>query len=90
MGAVGDKQGEAVNHEANEQPVKSKPKPKRKCTPGVLFELSQACCKTACVVASTRVFVTMYDNVNLMIKIAEQILGRLSEHLLYNLNFENQ
>lgn len=54
-------------------------KPKRKRTPGVLVQLSTTCRETAREVASSRVFATTYDNINLMFRVAEQILGRQSK-----------
>jgi len=55
---------------------------KKKClkrSPGTLYELSQACRKMAWRVASMGLFVSVYDNINLMFRVAEQILGRTSE-----------
>ena len=59
--------------------MRLKKKKRTKHTPGTLYELSRACRKTAQGVASTGLFVTVYDNINLMFRVAEQILGRKSE-----------
>lgn len=47
-------------------------------TPGILHQLSQACRKSARDVAATSLFVTVYDNINMMIRVAEQVLGSKS------------
>ncbi|KAJ6624223.1 hypothetical protein B0H10DRAFT_2162254 [Mycena sp. CBHHK59/15] len=54
----------------------SKAKKKRMRTPGTLFLLSQACRATARAIAATGLFLIVYDNINMMVRIAEQILGR--------------
>lgn len=51
----------------------------KKRSPGLLYELSQACRKTGQQVASTGMFGTVYDNINMMIRVFEQILGRKSK-----------
>ncbi|KAF8968229.1 hypothetical protein BDZ97DRAFT_1916079 [Flammula alnicola] len=48
---------------------------RKKQTPGTLYLLSQACRRTAQTVAKSHLFMTVYDNVNMMIRIAEQIIG---------------
>lgn len=48
---------------------------------GTLAQLSDACRQTARDVAQSGLFVTVYDNINMMFRVAEQILGRKSEHL---------
>ncbi|KAF8173450.1 hypothetical protein BJ912DRAFT_1024853 [Pholiota molesta] len=45
-------------------------------TAGTLQLLSQACCDTAGKIASSHLFITVYDNINMMIRVAEQVLGR--------------
>jgi hypothetical protein len=47
-------------------------------TAGTLQLLSQACCDTAGKIASSHLFITVYDNINMMIRVAEQVLGRKS------------
>ncbi|KIM45742.1 hypothetical protein M413DRAFT_24874 [Hebeloma cylindrosporum] len=47
----------------------------RKRTPGTLFQLSQACRETARRIASSALYVTVYDNINMMVRVAEQIVG---------------
>ncbi|KAJ7742551.1 hypothetical protein B0H16DRAFT_1323267 [Mycena metata] len=51
---------------------------RRKClrSPGLFSFLRDACMATTREVAATRKLLTVYDNVNLMNRIAEQILGR--------------
>jgi hypothetical protein len=62
--------------------INIKPKKKlKKCTLGTLFQLSQACHATARGIAATGLFATVYDNINMMIRVAEQILGQKSELL---------
>jgi hypothetical protein len=70
-----------IKHDAEDATNSKKTKKKKcsKCSPGTLYELSQACCKTARRVASTGLFVSVYDNINLMFRVAEQILGRTSK-----------
>ncbi|KAJ7778908.1 hypothetical protein B0H16DRAFT_1448457 [Mycena metata] len=53
-----------------------KAKKKRIRAPGTLWLLSEACRATAHILASTGLFLIMYDNINMMVRIAEQILGR--------------
>jgi hypothetical protein len=54
---------------------------------GTLQVLSQACCDTASKIASSHLFITVYDNVNMMIRVAEQIVGRKSGKNIYILRF---
>lgn len=70
-----------MNEEHKENPSMRHKKKKKhtKRTPGKLYKLSQACRKTAQGVASTRLFIAVYDNINLMFGVAEQILGCKSE-----------
>ena len=56
----------------------AKSKQKKKPSPGTLYLLSQACRQSARKVASSHLFITVYDNINMMIKVAEQVLGRKS------------
>lgn len=57
-------------------------KTKRKWrTLGTLFQLSASCRATARLIARTRLLVIVYDNINMMVRIAEQILGRKSKHI---------
>ncbi|KAJ7191551.1 hypothetical protein GGX14DRAFT_600299 [Mycena pura] len=44
--------------------------------PGLLSMLSNACTKTSRAIAASGVFMVVYDNINLMVRVAEQILGR--------------
>ncbi|KAJ7716911.1 hypothetical protein DFH07DRAFT_973770 [Mycena maculata] len=53
-----------------------KVKKKRARAPGTLWQLSEACRATACALAFTGLFLVMYDNINMMVRITEQILGR--------------
>ncbi|KAF8157862.1 hypothetical protein B0H34DRAFT_640239, partial [Crassisporium funariophilum] len=56
--------------------LNNEPVPTRKRTLGTLYLLSQACMGTARKVAASGLFVVVYDNINMMVRIAEQILGR--------------
>ncbi|RDB26708.1 hypothetical protein Hypma_005341 [Hypsizygus marmoreus] len=62
--------------DANSDATQKKPK---KRTQGTLLQLSLACLRTVKRLAATHLFSTGYDNVNFMIRIAEQILGRSSK-----------
>lgn len=61
----------------------STPQPKKKkCTkqrPGTLEFLSQSMREVARLVAATGMFLTVYDNINMVWKVAEQIVGRTGE-----------
>ncbi|KAF9472391.1 hypothetical protein BDN70DRAFT_900581 [Pholiota conissans] len=62
---------------ANPSTVAAEPvKPRRIQSLGTLFLLSNACRQTAQKLASTNLFVMMYDNINMVARIAKQILGR--------------
>lgn len=50
--------------------------------PGTLYLLSEACRASARKIASSHLFITVYDNINMTIKVAEQILGRKSKRTL--------
>ncbi|KAJ7487292.1 hypothetical protein B0H11DRAFT_2172828 [Mycena galericulata] len=52
------------------------PAANRQRSPGALWLLAEACRATARAVAATGLFLIMYDNVNMMVRVAEQILGR--------------
>ncbi|KAJ6470301.1 hypothetical protein DFH09DRAFT_1344534 [Mycena vulgaris] len=65
----------ARRNQKNRQAKKAK-KAKRIRGPGTLSLLSDACRTTARVIASSGLFLIMYDNINMMVRIAEQILGR--------------
>ncbi|KAI0309709.1 hypothetical protein OF83DRAFT_1088874 [Amylostereum chailletii] len=60
---------------ADEQPLAPAPK-RRSHPPGVLSRLSEACREDAHDLAATHLFAGVYDNINLMIRVAEQIIGR--------------
>ncbi|KAL1749781.1 hypothetical protein FB107DRAFT_294881 [Schizophyllum commune] len=45
-------------------------------SPGTLGQLSDACRRTARSLASSRIFGVVYDNINMSVRIAEQIVGR--------------
>ncbi|KAL1753879.1 hypothetical protein FB107DRAFT_216807 [Schizophyllum commune] len=45
-------------------------------SPGTLVQLSNACRATAQRLAATRLFGVVYDNINMSVRIAEQIVGR--------------
>ncbi|KIM79999.1 hypothetical protein PILCRDRAFT_9888 [Piloderma croceum F 1598] len=61
--------------EENAEALSRVKKKRKKRSPGTLYELSQACCKTARRVASTGLFITVYNNINMMFRVAEQIVG---------------
>ncbi|KAJ7030141.1 hypothetical protein C8F04DRAFT_1211805 [Mycena alexandri] len=61
---------------AADSTTKKKAKKKRARAPGTLWQLSQACRATARSLALTSLFLVMYDNINMMVRVAEQILGR--------------
>jgi hypothetical protein len=76
-----------INHNVERRSTSTSSKKKRqKRSPGTLYELSQACRKTARRVPSTGLFVSVYDNINLMFRVAEQILGRTSECWQFSYN----
>jgi hypothetical protein len=68
-----------VKGDADKAGKEANKKRKRKRTPGVLFELSKACRNSARELASSSVFASVYDNINMMFRVAEQILGRHSQ-----------
>ncbi|KAJ7192777.1 hypothetical protein C8J57DRAFT_1657987 [Mycena rebaudengoi] len=55
---------------------KNAKKRKRAHTAGLLSSLREACMLTVRTIALLKLFALVYDNINLMIRIAEQILGR--------------
>ncbi|KAJ7023836.1 hypothetical protein C8F04DRAFT_1213217 [Mycena alexandri] len=61
---------------AADSTTKKKAKKKRARAPGTLWQLSQACRATARSLALTSLFLVMYDNINMMVRVTEQILGR--------------
>ncbi|KAJ7288848.1 hypothetical protein C8J57DRAFT_1047484 [Mycena rebaudengoi] len=63
----------------DESTTVKKAKKKRVRAPGTLWQLSEACRATARALALTGLFLVMYDNINMMVRVAEQILGRKSE-----------
>ncbi|KAJ7080222.1 hypothetical protein C8R44DRAFT_895442 [Mycena epipterygia] len=66
-------------HRAKPKSPESKTKTKRKKRPrppGLLTLLSNACNATSRSIASSGLFVVVYDNINMMVRVAEQILGR--------------
>jgi hypothetical protein len=70
-----------ANNTRSGAPNRKVKKPKRKWTPGVLIDLSNACRATTRSVAATGLFATVYDNINMMFRVAEQIVGRQSKLL---------
>ncbi|KAJ7022410.1 hypothetical protein C8F04DRAFT_960328 [Mycena alexandri] len=56
--------------------TKQKPRKKKARAPGLLTMLSDACNATSRAIAASGMFVTVYDNINMMVRVAEQILGR--------------
>lgn len=76
-----DTSDNGLNADKNTSTSKYKKKKREKRSPGTLFQLSQACRKTARKIAQTGLFVTVYDNINLMFRVAEQIMGRKSTYI---------
>jgi hypothetical protein len=66
---------------------KNAKKRKRAHTAGLLSSLREACMLTVRTIALLKLFALVYDNINLMIRIAEQILGRKSESSVYARKF---
>ncbi|KAJ7463671.1 hypothetical protein FB451DRAFT_1180152 [Mycena latifolia] len=65
------------NAKKNKKARKAKKEKKRRMrSPGTLWLLANACRATARAVAATGLFLIVYDNVNMMVRVAEQILGR--------------
>ena len=56
----------------------SEVKKKKTRSPGTLHLLSQACRHSARKLASSNLFITVYDNINMMIRVAEQVVGQKS------------
>ncbi|KAF8156294.1 hypothetical protein K438DRAFT_1621597, partial [Mycena galopus ATCC 62051] len=55
---------------------KSKKRKRKTRNPGLLTVLSDVCNATSRAIAATGLFLVVYDNINLMVRVAEQILGR--------------
>ncbi|KAJ6608202.1 hypothetical protein B0H10DRAFT_2178316 [Mycena sp. CBHHK59/15] len=55
---------------------KAKRRKKKVRAPGLLTILSDACNATSRAIAATGMFEVVYDNINMMVRVAEQILGR--------------
>ncbi|KAJ7084898.1 hypothetical protein B0H15DRAFT_783568 [Mycena belliarum] len=53
-------------------------KKKKARAPGLLATLSNACMQTTRSIASSGLFAVVYDNINMMVRVAEQVLGRKS------------
>ncbi|PPQ92857.1 hypothetical protein CVT25_004345 [Psilocybe cyanescens] len=71
--------GLVSENDKNADSAKAMPPKSKKCmtrTPGTLHLLSQACRASARKVASSNLFIIVYDNINMMIKVAEQVVGR--------------
>lgn len=56
----------------------SKVKKKKMQSPGTLHFLSQACWQSAHKLGSSHLFITMYDNINMMIRVAKKVVGKKS------------
>ncbi|KAF7426523.1 hypothetical protein PC9H_008892 [Pleurotus ostreatus] len=73
-------ESEAIDEEdspsPSQTPMPTLKKIAQRRAPGTLSQLSDACRQTARDVAKTGLFVTVYDNINMMFQVAEQILGR--------------
>jgi hypothetical protein len=68
---------------ANKKKKKKKKSKKRVRGPGLLSSLRDACMATNQALASSRLVSLVYDNLNLMNRIAEQIIGRKSASFLF-------
>ncbi|KAF8952570.1 hypothetical protein BDZ97DRAFT_1768339 [Flammula alnicola] len=73
--AVSEKEKDNPGNSTSDVPA-GKVKKRKPPAPGTLYLLAQACRESARKVARSHLFITVYDNVNMMIKVAEQILGR--------------
>jgi len=76
----------AGNPSSNKSSITSTAKKVRKRSPGTLYLLSQACRDTARKIAASHMFVTVYDNINMMTQVAEQIAGRKSRQRVLSLS----
>jgi hypothetical protein len=70
------KPGKEILSENGKDPSEGKKKKAR--SPGTLHLLSQACRQSARKLGSSHMFITVYDNINMMIRVAEQVVGRKS------------
>ena len=70
------KSGKEIISENGKDPSEAEKKKTR--SPGTLHLLSQACRQSARKLASSHLFITVYDNINMMIRVAEQVVGRKS------------
>ncbi|KAJ7456193.1 hypothetical protein FB451DRAFT_1512643 [Mycena latifolia] len=68
----------AARADADMEPTKPKKKRKRVRAPGLFSRLRDACMDTSRSLAQSRLTGLVYDNLNLMNRIAEQVLGRKS------------
>ncbi|KAJ7043255.1 hypothetical protein C8F04DRAFT_944756 [Mycena alexandri] len=72
----------SVKHSRAQKDLKDKTAKKRKSrkkkarAPGLLTILSDVCNATSRAIAASGMFVTVYDNMNMMVRVAEQILGQ--------------
>ncbi|KAJ7727279.1 hypothetical protein DFH07DRAFT_757734 [Mycena maculata] len=65
-----------ISQETKTKVTANKLAAKRARAPGTLWQLSEACRATARALTLTGLFLVMYDNINMMVRITEQILGR--------------
>ena len=79
---MGNASSENEVEETNEPKKKKSKKKKRKQRgrgPGIFSRLRDACMATIAALAGSHTNMLIYDNINLMSRIAEQVLGRKSE-----------
>lgn len=70
-----DQQAPPQGTEAKKNPQKKK----KKRTSGLLFRLSESCRLTVRRIATAIRYIIVYDNINMMFRVAEQIVGRKSQ-----------
>ena len=68
----------------------SEAKKKKRQLPGTLHLLSQACRQSACKLGSSNLFITVYDNINMMIRVAEQVIGQKSRTIYEAMNVSQE
>jgi hypothetical protein len=81
LAPIGGRRRRKKRHPKHKKKTDKKKNKKRKKAraPGLLTTLSDACSATSRAIAATGLFAVVYDNINMMVRVAEQILGRKSE-----------
>ena len=81
------KSGKEIISENGKDPSEARKKKTR--SPGTLYLLSQACRQSARKLGSSKMFITVYDNINMMIRVAEQVIGRKSRPFMTRISHRN-